>query len=44
MNHLTKLEEMLNQASLEIKNGKYEIASKVLEKIIDRDPNFGKKL
>ena len=42
MDHLTKLEEMLNQANLEIKNGKYEIASNILEKIIDKDPNFGK--
>ena len=42
MDHLTKLEEMLDQANLEIKNGKYEIASNILEKIIDQDPNFGK--
>lgn len=42
MDHLTKLEEMLDQANLEIKNGKYEVASNLLEKIIDIDPNFGK--
>ena len=42
MDHLTKLEEMLDQANLEIKNGKYEVASNLLEKIIDTDPNFGK--
>lgn len=42
MDHLTKLEEMLSQANLEIKNGKYEVASNLLEKIIDIDPNFGK--
>lgn len=42
MDHLTKLEEMLDKANLEIKNGKYEDASNLLEKIIDIDPNFGK--
>jgi tetratricopeptide (TPR) repeat protein len=42
MDHLTKLEEMLDQANLEIKNGKYEDASNILEKMIDIDPNFGK--
>ncbi len=42
MDHLTKLEEMLDQANLEIKNGKYEVASDILEKIIGIDPNFGK--
>jgi tetratricopeptide (TPR) repeat protein len=42
MDHLTKLEEMLDQANLEIKNGKYEVASNILEKIIDIDSNFGK--
>jgi len=42
MDHLTKLEEMLGQANLEIKNGAYENASNLLEKIIDIDPNFGK--
>lgn len=42
MDHLTKLEEMLDQANLEIKNGKYEVASNILEKIIDIDANFGK--
>lgn len=33
---------MLDQANLEIKNGKYEVASNILEKIIDIDSNFGK--
>ena len=42
MDHLTKLEELLDEANLEIKNGKYEDASNILEKIIDIDPNFGK--
>jgi len=42
MDHLTKLEELLDQANLEIKNGKYEDASNILEKMIDIDPNFGK--
>ena len=42
MDHLTKLEEMLDQANLEIKNGKFEDASNILEKMIDIDPNFGK--
>jgi tetratricopeptide (TPR) repeat protein len=42
MDHLTKLEEMLDQANLQIKNGKYEDASNILEKIIDIDSNFGK--
>jgi len=42
MDHLTKLEEMLDQANMEIKNGKYEVASNILEKIIDIDSNFGK--
>ena len=42
MDHLTKLQEMLDQANLEIKNGKYQVASDILEKIIDIDPNFGK--
>lgn len=42
MDHLTKLEEMLDQANLQIKNGKYEDASNILEKMIDIDPNFGK--
>ena len=42
MDHLTKLEEMLDQANLEIKNGKYEDASNILEKMIDMDPDFGK--
>jgi len=42
MDHLTKLEEMLDQANLDIKDGMYEKASNTLEKIIDLDPNFGK--
>ncbi|MBX2827598.1 MAG: hypothetical protein KTR22_05515 [Flavobacteriaceae bacterium] len=42
MDHLTKLEEMLDQANLDIKDGLYEQASNKLEKIIDIDPNFGK--
>ena len=42
MDHLTQLEELLNQANLDIKNGAYEKASNLLEKIIDTDPNFGK--
>lgn len=42
MDHLTKLEEMLDQANLDIKNGLYDEATNKLEKIIDIDPNFGK--
>ncbi|RMA64928.1 tetratricopeptide repeat protein [Ulvibacter antarcticus] len=42
MDHLTKLEEMLDRANTEIKNGNYESASNILEKIIDIDSNFGK--
>lgn len=42
MDHLTKMEEMLDKANLEIKNGAYEAASNILEKIIEIDPNFGK--
>ncbi len=42
MDHLTKLEEMLDQANMDIKDGLYEEASNKLEKIIDIDPNFGK--
>ncbi len=42
MDHLTKLEEMLDRANLDIKDGLYEQASNTLEKIIDIDPNFGK--
>lgn len=42
MDHLTKLEEMLDQANLDIKDGLYEEASNKLEKIIDIDPDFGK--
>lgn len=42
MDHLTKLEELLDQANLDIKDGYYEAASNKLEQIIDMDPNFGK--
>ncbi|MCW5519673.1 tetratricopeptide repeat protein [Aureitalea sp. L0-47] len=42
MDHLTKLEELLDQANTDIKNGKYDEATNKLEKIIDMDPNFGK--
>ncbi len=42
MDHLTKLEEILNQANTDIKNGLYDDATNKLEKIIDIDPNFGK--
>ena len=42
MDHLTKLEELLNQANLDIKNGRYDDATNKLEKIIDIDSNFGK--
>ena len=42
MDHLTKMEEMLDKANLEIKNGKYELASNILEEMIELDPNFGK--
>ena len=42
MDHLTKMEEMLDNANLEIKNGKYEVASNILEKMIEMDPDFGK--
>lgn len=42
MDHLTKLEELLDQANLDIKSGLYDEASNKLEKIISIDPNFGK--
>lgn len=42
MDHLTKLEEMLDKSNLEIKNGNYEIATNILEKCIGLEPNFGK--
>ncbi|MFD0862314.1 tetratricopeptide repeat protein [Sungkyunkwania multivorans] len=42
MDHLTKLEELLNQANMDIRDGYYDKASDNLEKIIDMDPNFGK--
>lgn len=42
MDHLTRLEELLNQANLDIKDGYYEGASDKLESIINEDPNFGK--
>ncbi len=42
MDHLTKMEELLNQANSDIKNGFFDEATNKLEKIIDIDPNFGK--
>ncbi len=42
MDHLTKLEELLDQSNQDIKNGKYEEATNKLEEIISIDPNFGK--
>lgn len=42
MDHLTKLEELLDQANLDIKNGHYDEATNKLEKILDMDSNFGK--
>ena len=42
MDHLTKLEELLNQANTDIKDGFFDEATNKLEKIIDMDPNFGK--
>lgn len=42
MDHLTKLEELLNRANTDIKNGAFDEATNKLEKIIDTDPNFGK--
>ena len=42
MDHLTRLEQLLNQANLDIKDGYYERASDTLEEIINEDPNFGK--
>ncbi len=42
MDHLTKLEELLNQANLDIKDGYFDEATNKLERIIDMDPNFGK--
>ena len=42
MDHLTKLEELLDQANTDIKNGLYDEATNKLEKIISIDPNFGK--
>ncbi|HPF11961.1 MAG TPA: tetratricopeptide repeat protein [Flavobacteriaceae bacterium] len=42
MDHLTKLEELLDQANLDIKDGLYDEATNKLEKILDMDPNFGK--
>lgn len=42
MDHLTKLEEMLDRANINIKNGHYEKAENLLEEIIKIDPNFGK--
>ena len=42
MDHLTKLEELLNRANMDIKDGFFDEAANKLEKIIDMDPNFGK--
>jgi len=42
MDHLTRLEELLDQANTDIKNGQYEAAENKLEEIISTDPNFGK--
>ena len=42
MDHLTRLEEMLDNANLDIKNGQYEKAENTLEEMIKIDPNFGK--
>ncbi|QNJ96604.1 tetratricopeptide repeat protein [Constantimarinum furrinae] len=42
MDHLTKLEELLDQANLDIKEGRYDEATNKLEKILDIDSNFGK--
>lgn len=42
MDHLTKLEELLDKANADIKKGLYDDATNKLEKIIDMDPNFGK--
>lgn len=42
MDHLTRLEELLDQANTDIKNGLYEQAENKLEEIISTDPNFGK--
>ncbi|AFL79777.1 hypothetical protein Aeqsu_0256 [Aequorivita sublithincola DSM 14238] len=42
MDHLTKLEELLNGANNDIKNGAFDEATNKLEKIIDMDPDFGK--
>jgi len=42
MDHITKLEEMLDKANLDIKDGLYDEATNKLEKILDIDPNFGK--
>lgn len=36
------MEELLNQANSDIKNGFFDEATNKLEKIIDIDPNFGK--
>jgi tetratricopeptide (TPR) repeat protein len=42
MDHLTKLEELLDRANLDIKEGRYDEATNKLEKILDTDPDFGK--
>ena len=42
MDHLTKLEELLDKANNDIKNGSYDEATNKLEEILDMDPGFGK--
>ncbi len=42
MDHLTKLEELLDQANQNIKNGQYDEATNKLEKILDMDSNFAR--
>ena len=42
MDRLTKLEELLDRANSDIKNGAYDEATNKLEKILDIDPDFGK--
>tara|TARA_R110002072_G_scaffold149458_1_gene297325 strand:- start:24776 stop:25270 length:495 start_codon:yes stop_codon:yes gene_type:complete len=42
MDHLTRLEEMLDRANASIKAGNYEQAENTLEEMIKIDPNFGK--
>jgi len=42
MSYNVKLEELFNQADLDLKDGFYDIAVKNLENIIAEDPDFGK--